>query len=152
MWYFYFSHLFRLYDMNGQRIGRLPRSSRQQGHSRMVCCTAWSEPNPEETKPNLFTCGFDRVVLGWSIQRRESASSAKDTDNLNTIIGSSNSPVVAGSGSISHISEAVCSVSNNIMGAGSNINGSPSSNITGSVAPTSTINNKISIGLGVTKN
>ena len=118
----------------------------------MVCCTAWSEPNPEETKPNLFTCGFDRVVLGWSIQRRESASSAKDTDNLNTIIGSSNSPVVAGSGSISHISEAVCSVSNNIMGAGSNINGSPSSNITGSVAPTSTINNKISIGLGVTKN
>ena len=74
------------------------------------------------------------------------------TDNLNTIIGSSNSPVVAGSGSISHISEAVCSVSNNIMGAGSNINGSPSSNITGSVAPTSTINNKISIGLGVTKN
>ena len=106
----------------------------------------------------LLLKSFVTVVLKMtaerpeSIQRRESASSAKDTDNLNTIIGSSNSPVVAGSGSISHISEAVCSVSNNIMGAGSNINGSPSSNITGSVAPTSTINNKISIGLGVTKN
>ena len=51
----------RLYDMNGQRIGRLPRSSRQQGHSRMVCCTAWSEGGPvDEAKPNLFTCGFDR--------------------------------------------------------------------------------------------
>ena len=34
----------------------------------MVCCTAWSE----DTKPNLFTCGFDRVTLGWSITPRES--------------------------------------------------------------------------------
>ncbi len=33
----------------------------------MVCCTAWS---PEDTKPNLFTCGFDRMTLGWSIQPR----------------------------------------------------------------------------------
>ncbi len=30
----------RIYDLNGNRIARLPRSSRQ-GHSRMVCCTAW---------------------------------------------------------------------------------------------------------------
>jgi len=37
------------------------------GHTRMVCSTAWSD----ETKPNLFTCGFDRVTLGWSVQPRE---------------------------------------------------------------------------------
>lgn len=60
----------RIYDLNGNRIARLPRSSRQ-GHSRMVCCTAWSE----DTKPNLFTCGFDRMTLGWSVMPREDASS-----------------------------------------------------------------------------
>ena len=58
----------RLYDSNGQRLGRLPRSSRQ-GHSRMVCSTVWSD----DTKPNLFTCGFDKVVLGWDIEPRENA-------------------------------------------------------------------------------
>jgi WD40 repeat protein len=56
----------RIYDMGGQRAGRLPRSSRQ-GHARMVCACAWSD----ETTPNLFTCGFDRVTLGWSVQARE---------------------------------------------------------------------------------
>ena len=56
----------RIYDMNGQRAGRLPRSSRQ-GHARMVCACAWSD----DTTPNLFTCGFDRVTLGWSVQPRE---------------------------------------------------------------------------------
>ena len=43
------------------------RSSRQ-GHSRMVCCTAWSES--DNTRPNLFTCGFDRMTLGWSVTSR----------------------------------------------------------------------------------
>ncbi len=33
----------------------------------MVCACAWSD----ETTPNLFTCGFDRVTLGWSVQPRE---------------------------------------------------------------------------------
>jgi len=42
----------RIYDMSGQRAGRLPRSSRQ-GHARMVCACAWSD----DTTPNLFTCG-----------------------------------------------------------------------------------------------
>jgi WD40 repeat protein len=56
----------RIYDLSGNRIARLPRSSRQ-GHSRMVCCTAWSE----ETKPNLFTCGFDRMTLGWNVTSRD---------------------------------------------------------------------------------
>ena len=49
----------------------LRRSSRQ-GHARMVCACAWSD----DTTPNLFTCGFDRVTLGWSVQPRESAENA----------------------------------------------------------------------------
>ena len=42
------------------------RSSRQ-GHARMVCACSWSD----DTTPNLFTCGFDRVTLGWSVIPRE---------------------------------------------------------------------------------
>ena len=132
--------------MNGQRIGRLPRSSRQQGHSRMVCCTAWSEPNPEDTKPNLFTCGFDRVVLGWSIQRRESAS-AKDNESINATVSSSlNSPALAGGSANTMITnDAVCSVNNNIMGAGGG--SMTTTTATGSMSSTPAINSKISISL-----
>ncbi|CAG5119078.1 unnamed protein product [Candidula unifasciata] len=53
----------RLYDMHGVRIGRLPRNNRQ-GHARMVCAVAWADNNPI---CNLFSCGFDRQVLGWMI-------------------------------------------------------------------------------------
>ncbi|CAL1531207.1 unnamed protein product [Lymnaea stagnalis] len=53
----------RLYDINGVRIGRLPRNNRQ-GHARMVCSVAWAENHPT---CNLFSCGFDRQVLGWMI-------------------------------------------------------------------------------------
>ncbi|RUS73904.1 hypothetical protein EGW08_018340, partial [Elysia chlorotica] len=53
----------RLFDLNGVRIGRLPRNNRQ-GHSRMVCATAWADSN---SACNLFSCGFDRQVLGWMI-------------------------------------------------------------------------------------
>ena len=132
--------------MNGQRIGRLPRSSRQQGHSRMVCCTAWSEPNPEDTKPNLFTCGFDRVVLGWSIQRRESTST-KDTESINaTVATSMNSLALAGGSSNAMISnEVVSSINNNIMGAGSG--SMTTTTATGSIATTPAMNSKISISL-----
>lgn len=64
----------RLFDLNGQRLARLPRSSRQggQGHSRMVSCVAWADDHSNNI--NLFTCGFDRRVLGWSVQ------SLKDKD------------------------------------------------------------------------
>ena len=55
----------RLFDLNGQRLARLPRSSRQ-GHNRMVASVAWTD-DPSNS-PNLFTCGFDRRVIGWSIQ------------------------------------------------------------------------------------
>ncbi|KAK3096968.1 hypothetical protein FSP39_005229 [Pinctada imbricata] len=53
----------RIYDINGNRIGRLPRSNRQ-GHSKMVCSVAWADDN---AMCNLFSCGFDRQVLGWSV-------------------------------------------------------------------------------------
>ncbi|CAG9764833.1 unnamed protein product [Ceutorhynchus assimilis] len=54
----------RLFDLSGVRVARLPRSSRQ-GHNRMVACTAWSDEYLGGV--NLFTCGFDRRVLGWSV-------------------------------------------------------------------------------------
>ncbi|XP_011055551.1 PREDICTED: WD repeat-containing protein 37 [Acromyrmex echinatior] len=53
----------RLFDLSGQRLARLPRTSRQ-GHRRMVCSVAWLE---DSNVCNLFSCGFDRLVLGWSI-------------------------------------------------------------------------------------
>ncbi|KAK2184675.1 hypothetical protein NP493_257g02017 [Ridgeia piscesae] len=56
----------RLYDLNGVRIGRLPNNKRQ-GHSRMVCATAWAEDLSETSVVNLFSCGFDRHVFGWHI-------------------------------------------------------------------------------------
>ncbi|ESO86795.1 hypothetical protein LOTGIDRAFT_194641 [Lottia gigantea] len=52
----------KLCDINGNRIGRLPRSSRQ-GHTRMVTSVSWAVDNTT----NLFTCGFDRQVLGWQV-------------------------------------------------------------------------------------
>uniref|UniRef100_A0A1A9W5P9 WD repeat-containing protein 37 n=1 Tax=Glossina brevipalpis TaxID=37001 RepID=A0A1A9W5P9_9MUSC len=58
----------RLFDLNGQRIARLPRTSRQ-GHGRMVSSVAWEER--EEPLLNcdlsLFSCGFDRRVFRWSV-------------------------------------------------------------------------------------
>lgn len=54
----------RLFDLSGQRLARLPRSSRQ-GHSRMVASVAWNDDN--SSCVDLFSCGFDRRVLGWAI-------------------------------------------------------------------------------------
>ncbi|XP_008193980.1 WD repeat-containing protein 37 isoform X4 [Tribolium castaneum] len=53
----------RLFDLHGQRLARLPRSSRQ-GHNRMVASAAWID---DVGGVNLFTSGFDRRVLGWSV-------------------------------------------------------------------------------------
>ena len=39
----------------------------------MVCATAWSE---SDTRPNLFTCGFDRMTLGWSVTSRDAGDHA----------------------------------------------------------------------------
>ncbi|XP_050311882.1 WD repeat-containing protein 37 [Anthonomus grandis grandis] len=54
----------RLFDLNGVRLARLPRSSRQ-GHNRMVACVTWADDVIGGV--NLFSCGFDRRVLGWSV-------------------------------------------------------------------------------------
>lgn len=54
----------RLFDLNGQRVARLPRTSRH-GHRRMVSSVAWAEDLT--TTCNLFSSGFDRRVLGWSV-------------------------------------------------------------------------------------
>ncbi|XP_066993121.1 WD repeat-containing protein 37 isoform X2 [Anabrus simplex] len=56
----------RLFDLSGQRIARLPRTSRQ-GHRRMVSSVAWAEENAN-LLCNFFSCGFDRLILGWSVQ------------------------------------------------------------------------------------
>ncbi|XP_023940397.1 WD repeat-containing protein 37 [Bicyclus anynana] len=55
----------RIFDLQGQRLARLPRSSRQ-GHRRMVTSVAWVEDMSSGI--NFFSCGFDRRILGWSIQ------------------------------------------------------------------------------------
>ncbi|XP_073997822.1 WD repeat-containing protein 37-like isoform X4 [Rhodnius prolixus] len=52
----------RLYDLSGQRIAR----HRRQGHQRMVCSVAWADEH--SFAANFFSCGFDRLTLGWSIQ------------------------------------------------------------------------------------
>ena len=57
----------RIYDLAGTRLARLARSS---GHSRMVTATAWSWDRDQ--RPNLFTSGFDRQVIGWAVEARES--------------------------------------------------------------------------------
>ncbi|KDR14307.1 WD repeat-containing protein 37 [Zootermopsis nevadensis] len=55
----------RLFDLGGQRLARLPRTSRQ-GHRRMVSCVAWGDDSAN-LSCNFFSCGFDRLILGWSI-------------------------------------------------------------------------------------
>ncbi|OQR72788.1 WD repeat-containing protein 37-like [Tropilaelaps mercedesae] len=72
----------RLYDLNGQRLARLPRNNRI-GHRRMVCATAWL-PEDCKSKVNLVTCGFDKTCIGWSVapskEPKESKDKEKDKD------------------------------------------------------------------------
>ncbi|KAH8859654.1 WD repeat-containing protein 37 [Schistosoma japonicum] len=51
----------KLFDINGNRIGRLTRSS--HGHSRMVTSVTWAN----EGVHNLFSTGFDGLLLAWQI-------------------------------------------------------------------------------------
>ncbi len=97
----------RIYDMSGQRAGRLPRSSRQ-GHARMVCACAWSD----DTTPNLFTCGFDRVTLGWSVQPRAREASAAQLTGSGAAdhdLGISSAFVEGGAGRLDSHKESICS-------------------------------------------
>lgn len=59
----------RLFDISGVRLARLPRRN-GQGHQRMVCCTAWGEETSAKAC-NLFSCGFDRRVLGWQVREEK---------------------------------------------------------------------------------
>jgi len=65
----------RIFDLSGQRLARLPRSNRQ-GHRRMVTSSAWGD----DQKYNLFTCGFDRVVMAWNVQLTKDKEKDKDKD------------------------------------------------------------------------
>ncbi|KAK6635541.1 hypothetical protein RUM44_000793 [Polyplax serrata] len=56
----------RLFDLNGQRIVRLPRSNKQ-GHRRMVSSVAWADES-SNMPCNFFSCGFDRLIIGWTVQ------------------------------------------------------------------------------------
>ncbi|ELU02135.1 hypothetical protein CAPTEDRAFT_222480 [Capitella teleta] len=55
----------RLHDMQGARLARLLKSNRQ-GHSRMVCSVCWSDN--EAATCDLYSCGFDRHIFGWTIK------------------------------------------------------------------------------------
>lgn len=60
----------RLFDISGVRLARLPRRN-GQGHQRMVCSTAWGEETNAKASCNLFSCGFDRRVLGWQVREEK---------------------------------------------------------------------------------
>ncbi|KAK2565034.1 WD repeat-containing protein 37 [Acropora cervicornis] len=60
----------RLFDISGVRLTRLPRRN-GQGHQRMVCSTAWGEETSAKACCNLFSCGFDKRVLGWQVREEK---------------------------------------------------------------------------------
>ncbi|ESO07306.1 hypothetical protein HELRODRAFT_191131 [Helobdella robusta] len=74
----------RLYDLQGTRHGRISKISK--GHTHMISSAAWIDSSSTSALPatssalpaslsssassfpcNLFTCGFDRRVFGWSV-------------------------------------------------------------------------------------
>ncbi|XP_067931896.1 WD repeat-containing protein 37-like [Watersipora subatra] len=64
----------RLYDLNGVRLGRLTRNN-HVGHTRMVSSAAWNDETGSIC--NLFTAGFEKRVLGWSVTVKPSDSKDK---------------------------------------------------------------------------
>lgn len=65
----------KLYNLNGERLGRLRRSNRQ-GHRRMVSATIWID-SALSVPCNLVTSGFDRKVLGWSVVETSASKDEK---------------------------------------------------------------------------
>lgn len=47
-----------------------------QGHRRIVTSSSWSD----DQKCNLFTCGFDRVVMAWNVQFNKDKEKEKEKD------------------------------------------------------------------------
>ena len=44
----------------------------------MVTATAWTPATDPGLRPNLFTCGFDRQVIGWSVEPRDNQDTEKE--------------------------------------------------------------------------
>ena len=63
----------RLFDLSGQRLARLPHSSRI-GHRLMVTCTAWGSDT------SLFSAAFDRHVIQWTILSCKAKTSKNEKD------------------------------------------------------------------------
>ena len=95
-----------LYDLNGQKLVRLPRES-AKSHTRMVSAAAWS-PIPaysadNPTRPNLFSAGFDRLALGWCIRDREDFSNNNNNVNSSGSVGGASGLPQSGAGIVSSI-------------------------------------------------
>lgn len=58
-----------IYDLNGNRQARIPRST-GKCHHRLVSACAWLSDHPLN---NLITCGFDKQIIGWRVQLPGSA-------------------------------------------------------------------------------
>lgn len=59
-----------LYDLQGQKIIRLPRDA-SKSHNLMVTSVCWAASDISESwrcKANLFSAGFDRIALGWTVR------------------------------------------------------------------------------------
>ncbi|TRY63143.1 hypothetical protein TCAL_00346 [Tigriopus californicus] len=59
-----------LYDLQGQKIIRLPRDA-SKPHNLMVTSVCWAAADISESwrcKANLFSAGFDRIALGWTVR------------------------------------------------------------------------------------
>ncbi|CAK5038113.1 unnamed protein product [Meloidogyne enterolobii] len=52
-----------IYDMNGSRMTRIPRSA-GKCHHRLVSACTWLSDN---LLNNLITCGFDKQIIGWRV-------------------------------------------------------------------------------------
>ena len=61
-----------LYDLNGQKILRLPSdSSSKKCHHRMVTSCCWAPGDHADSwrsRAGLFSAGFDRVAFGWCVR------------------------------------------------------------------------------------
>ncbi len=78
-----------IYDLNGQKILRLPRdsannnaaSSSKKCHYRMVTSCCWAPGDHADgwrSRAGLFSAGFDRVAFGWCVRpaKEESVASS----------------------------------------------------------------------------
>ena len=63
--------LYKVRHYVGEHIAEIFRILWFKGHQRMVCSTAWGEETNAKASCNLFSCGFDRRVLGWQVREEK---------------------------------------------------------------------------------